>query len=237
MRRVRLDLLAQAAHVHHQRVFIAQVLAPPGGHAQRVHGHDAAPVFVERRKQRVFLGREGALRAVAADHAGFHVHRHRPQADHAALPRRAVGAAQHRAQPQRQLPWQKGLGDIVVRAKAQPAQARLVLVARRKEQNRRLRKGPQFLQERKAVPVGQHHVQNHGVGPELPRLRKRLRRRGRLVNVGVTVAAQYGQKHPPKLRFVVHHQQPRLMHIAHAHPLLPVIIPHRPLQNRGQRKS
>ena len=60
MRRVGLDFLADAAHVGHKRLPIAERIAP-GGLAQRIGGDDAADIACERFEDGAFFHGEGKM--------------------------------------------------------------------------------------------------------------------------------------------------------------------------------
>jgi len=70
-------------------------------------------------------------------------------------------------QPQQQLLGQKGFGDVVVGAQSQAPEPGLVLIPGGEKEHRDVPLLPQLAQQREPIAVGEHHVQENGVGMDL----------------------------------------------------------------------
>ena len=147
---VRLDFLPQMADMHVQAVLVPVIVRTPDGLANGIIGYDVPAVIGQPLQQGALGGGQRQGHAVGAVHGSI------VQID-LAVPqlqgRRGgasqfgpVGALQNMLDAQEQFLHQKGLGQVVVRAKAQPQQAVSVSVSSRKEQRGHISLGVQLAQ-------------------------------------------------------------------------------------------
>ena len=136
--------------MHVQRVLAAVIVRAPDGLAQGVVCHDVPAVVCQLLQQGAFGGGQGQGHAVGAVHGSIgQIDLAVPQLQGrrgGAAQFGPVGALQNTLHPQKQFLHQKGLGQVVVRAKAQPQQAVSVSVPGREEQRGHISLGVQLAQ-------------------------------------------------------------------------------------------
>ncbi|OUM95786.1 MAG: hypothetical protein A9Z00_14390 [Thermobacillus sp. ZCTH02-B1] len=124
-----------------------------------------------------------------------------------------VDPLQDGRKPQHQLLRQERLHHVVVRAEPETEQPVLVFAPRGQEQDGQIRELPDRGQQRKAVSVGQHHIQHRDVRPERPDERQR---RGAVpggVDAVEPFLAQKPFDHRGDLRLIVDDEDFPVLHV------------------------
>lgn len=151
----------------HEGVLIAHHGPLPQGLTEGVDGDNVAVVLPELFQQGKLLGGEGDLPAIPPEGSRPPMDLRAAQPGGLLLGGGAVHPAEHCMQPQQQLLGQKGFGDVVVGAQSQAPEPGLVLIPGGEKEHRDVPLLPQLAQQREPIAVGEHHVQENGVGMDL----------------------------------------------------------------------
>src|SRR6478735_978886 len=171
--RVGLDLGAQPLHVDVQRLGVSDVVGAPHPVDELTAGEHPAGVAQEHLQQLELLEREPLRGAVDRDDVALDVH---PDGSGLERGRREVGllpATQHGADPRHQLARRVRLGDVVVGAELETDDLVDLVVLRADHDHRHARGLPDLAADLGARDAGQHHVEEHDVGPVAVELHER----------------------------------------------------------------
>ena len=200
---MRLELLAQVADVGLQHPGVAAEVVVPDVVEDLRPGQDPPRVGHQVAEQPVLGVGQLDRRTVAEDLAGVVVELEVAEAEDALAAARVAEAPQDRADAGEQLLDREGLGDVVVAAEGEAADLVLGRVAGGEEEDRglvgALAHPPGDLE---AVEVGQHHVEQDEVGPELADRAERRLPVGRRLDL-VVVEAQGDREDIGDVRLVV----------------------------------
>ena len=160
--------------MHNQRIFISVIFFPPYSVAQGVNSYNTASFLRQLLQNCIFFCRQRKFAVphclipvfmryrIPVHQAAPHVYLTFSKRNHFLLHEfYTVHPFEHRRHPQNQFLRQKRLCDIIIRAKPQPPQSALILIPRRKKNDRHFRYLPQPLKKGKTVPVRKHHIQKN----------------------------------------------------------------------------
>src|ERR1022692_4781381 len=166
-RRVGFELFPEPPRMHGDGGGVPERPAPYLGE-QLLPGEGLARVLHEEDQQVILPRGELDQLAVDPDLMGGQVHHQVAVGDGAEVgpvgQARAARPAQHRADPERQLPRAEGLGDVVVRARLEADQAGGLVSEGGQHHDRDRPAGPQPAADLEPVHAGQHQVKHHEVG-------------------------------------------------------------------------
>src|SRR6185437_14028135 len=167
LRRVKLDLLAQAADVDGDGAGVTKVADVPDGVEELLPREDLARVSREEEQQLELLGGEIQRRAVALDTAQARVNGQRAEVDRIVEHHRGHTArrkpAQNRLDTQHHLARTERLGHVVVRASCETSYLVRLVAARRQQDDRHGAVRAQVAADFQAIQTGQHEIQNNQV--------------------------------------------------------------------------